>query len=96
MFIGDFFMLLTMLLMSWTMSEAGAHPDLNAAILEEADNLSAEIKFEDLTVKIPYNKMRQGTKEAPPIFRDLIIALIAPLARSWRQRKNDTTWATTG
>ena len=72
--------------MSSTMDQAGAHPHLNAAILEETDNLCAEVRFEDLTVKVPYNKMRQGSQEAPPIFRDLVIAIISPLADSWRQR----------
>ena len=89
MFIGDIlqaFDNVNPLLMSSTMNEAGAHPHLNAANLEEADNLSAEVRFEDLTVNVPYNKMRQRSKEAPPIFRDLVIALISPLADSWRQR----------
>ena len=72
MFIGDVlqaFDNVNPLLMSSTMNVAGAHLHLNAAILEETDNLSAEVRFEDLTVKVPYNnKMRQGSKEAPPIF----------------------------
>ena len=56
MFIGDILQVfdnVNSLLMSLTMSEAGAHPDLNAAILEEAGKLCAEVKFEDLTMKIP-------------------------------------------
>ena len=89
MFIGDVlqaFDTVNPILMSSTMDLAGAHPHLNAAILEETDNLCAEVRFEDLTVKVPYNKMRQGSKEVPPIFRDLVIAILAPLADSWRQR----------
>ena len=48
MFIGDIlqaFDNVNPLLMSLTMNEAGAHPHLNAAITEEADYLSAEVRF---------------------------------------------------
>ena len=78
MFIGDVlqaFDNVDPLLMSRTMSEAGAHPHLNAAILEETDNLCAEVKFENLTEhSLQQNApMIQG---GSTIFRDLVIALI--------------------
>ena len=56
MFIGDVleaFDNVNPLLMSLPMNETGAHSHLNAAILEE--HLSAEVRFEDLTVTHPYN-----------------------------------------
>ena len=99
MFIGDILQAcdnVNPLLMSLTMNEAGAHAHINAAILEETDNFLAEVRFEDLTVKVPYNKMRQGSKEAPPISVTSLLPSSSRLLIAGGNEGLDMTWSIIG
>jgi len=81
MFVGDVlqaFDHVTPLAMAWAMAQANAHDTLIAAVVEESIDLNATVFFEDMEVKCPYTRLRQGSKEAPLSFRDLITALMAP------------------
>lgn len=89
MFVGDVlqaFDNVSPLMMAWGMEQAGAHETLIAAVLEECVDLKATVSFEDIEVECGYNRLRQGSKEAPPTFRDLICALVSPLVSVWKRR----------